>query len=83
MNDLLYDELDANHHKYFCVTNGDTLAIEVIEQDHNKLLTTVNLNNVCQMVLQNKKLNLEFYVNEYSTNVSFTLTFELVRKRKS
>jgi len=30
MNDLLYDELDVNHHKYFCVTNGDTLTLEVV-----------------------------------------------------
>ena len=70
-----------NHCKYFCVTNGDVLALEVVEQERKKLLGTVNLNNLCQIVLQNKTMNLEVFASEYQTNISFTLTFEHIRKR--
>ena len=83
MNELLYDELEANHCKYFCLTNGDLVVLEIVENERKKLLGTVSLNNVCQMVLQNKKIDLEIYLSDYQTNISFTIIFEHIKKRKN
>jgi hypothetical protein len=85
INHIFYDELKQFHTKYLCLTQTDTVNLELITSNNHQLIASTSLTDISRLILESKTIDLQMK-SLNSSNIFVRLAFSPVlqkEKRKS